>query len=517
MAGGGEVIVVGSGPAGISAAWPLVEAGIGVLMMDASDGMQLPLPPAQDSLEHWKQDPERWRHELGLDGSIETTARSPKFATPLSRATLAGFASATGVETDNYFAVGSLAAGGLSRIWGALVAEWSPDELEPWGEQRDEMAAAYARVRARIGTSAPPLLSPAIERIRYSRQSSHASDVFTLELADNAVLDRPREGREACNACGLCLMGCGRESIYHGAQELDALKRRANFTYWSGALVTRLSRSGTDHRVHIRSAGGMMHVDAPAVLLAAGTLTTTKLVLGRLGLQNHPLRLESNPVGGTAFLIPGLVGSPPPRRSFGLGQLFYTLRPRPGVEMAGIFYGADTLPLSTIADRLPFTRPAALRFARALMPALALATGYLPGRFSENSVTLEDDGAEGCLVVRGHSRTDADALLRDGFKILGREVRRLGGWQMPLATQLLGPGSDAHPGATLPMGGAGPAATDYQGEVAGLPGLYVVDGSGLPALSARHPTLTIMANADRIGRALARSMAFKSSVAAHAL
>jgi choline dehydrogenase-like flavoprotein len=39
--------------------------------------------------------------------------------------------------------------------------------------------------------------------------------------------------------------------------------------------------------------------------------------------------------------------------------------------------------------------------------------------------------------------------------------------------------------------------------VNGAPGLFVVDGAALPALPARHCTLTIMANADRIGRALA--------------
>jgi choline dehydrogenase-like flavoprotein len=39
--------------------------------------------------------------------------------------------------------------------------------------------------------------------------------------------------------------------------------------------------------------------------------------------------------------------------------------------------------------------------------------------------------------------------------------------------------------------------------VAGLPGVHVVDGAALSDLPARHCTLTIMANADRIARLLA--------------
>jgi choline dehydrogenase-like flavoprotein len=40
-------------------------------------------------------------------------------------------------------------------------------------------------------------------------------------------------------------------------------------------------------------------------------------------------------------------------------------------------------------------------------------------------------------------------------------------------------------------------------EVKGHPGLYVVDGAALGRLPAKHLTLSIMANADRVGRRIA--------------
>ena len=233
----------------------------------------------------------------------------------------------------------------------------------------------------------------------------------------------------------------------------------------------------------------------------------------RLGLFGQPVRLASNPVGGTAFLVPELIGKALPEKSFGLGQLFYTLTPALGIEAAGVLYGADTLPLTAIADRLPFTRRAAMQLAQALMPAVILATGYLPGDLSDNTLTLEDDGGDGRIVIQGRQSPDTERLLHRTFADLAKRARRLGAWRLPFATHLLGPGSDAHPGASLPMGGTGPAATDLSGQLTGVPGIFVADGASLPLLSARHPTLTIMANADRIGRGLAKRISAVARVA----
>ncbi|MES2443022.1 MAG: GMC oxidoreductase [Pseudomonadota bacterium] len=514
-----EIIIIGSGPAGVSAAWPLVEAGVRVLMLDASGG---PLPyPAQPGLTELRSDPARWQTELGFAGALADSGVSPKFATPLARAALAGFADAAGVEAENYMALGAHAAGGLSRIWGALAARYSASDLAHFPDAAAGIEAGYDRVSRRIGTSGgqdiadadPESLAPPVAHLaaRHRRRGARAG--FDLVTAPNAVLAAPREDRLGCNRCGLCLQGCARGSIYHSALELPALRRFRNFTYRGGVVVQRLSTEGGAQIVEARIGGQPVRFRSAAVILAAGTLATTSLALRRIGLTGVPVRLESNPVGGIAFLVPHLVGRALPERAFGLGQLFYTLAAEPGVEAAGVFYGADTLPLAPVADRLPFTRPFALRAARALAPALVLATAYLPGRFSDNQLIVEDDGAAGRIRITGRQPREAERLLSTTFGTLAREVRQRGAWAIPGSRQMLMPGADAHPAGTLPMGGAGPAATSTDGELRGAPGVFVADGAALPLLSARHPTLTIMANADRLGRALAQRLAATPSIA----
>lgn len=509
MSSEAEVIILGSGPAGVSAAWPLVEAGVRVLMLDSSNS-SLPSLPAHASRDEWWRDETRLHSELGTNGTLADGDFSPKLLTPLSRATLDGFAEAVRLEAQNYFAVGSLAAGGLSRIWGALATPYASGDLDAWGDAAPEMEFSYARVARRIGVSGegelanerPTILAPPIERIVRANNSSGAGG-FTLSRAMNAVLTSPHPERLACNSCGLCLYGCGRGSIYHSALELPALERFPNFTYRSNTYVTRLHGLEGAQIVDSRVNGEAHSFRSKIVILATGTLMTTSLALRRLGHTNKRVRLLNNPVGGAAFIVPSMVGKKLPDRSFGLGQLFYTAKPATEVEAAGVLYAADTLPLASVADRIPFTRPTALRLARALAPALVLATGYLPGQFSENYLTVADDES-GTIRIEGNQNPKAAPLLRRTFKILAGELRRRGAWPVPGSVQMLKPGADAHPASTLPMRGTGAAATTVTGELKGTSGIYVVDGAALPVLSARHPTLTIMANADRIGRAIAR-------------
>ena len=66
------------------------------------------------------------------------------------------------------------------------------------------------------------------------------------------------------------------------------------------------------------------------------------------------------------------------------------------------------------------------------------------------------------------------------------------------------PGSDLRYAGTFPMRREpGPGEVDPAGELHGHAGLYIVDLSIFPAMGAKHPTLTLMANADRIGRRIA--------------
>jgi choline dehydrogenase-like flavoprotein len=93
--------------------------------------------------------------------------------------------------------------------------------------------------------------------------------------------------------------------------------------------------------------------------------------------------------------------------------------------------------------------------------------------------------------------------MNEARKKLSKAYWSIGGLMLPGSYTVGLPGGDIHYAGTLPMRDKPLLGeTSSLGEVEGMNGVYVVDGACLPTLSAKSHTLTIMANADRIGRAI---------------
>ena len=125
-----DVIIIGSGPAGVSSAFPLLQAGLNVLMVDGGRESNLMLPSRPYLTERF-EDEEQWKWMLGKDyyALKKMDAVSPKLRVPAHEYVFDDFLNKNKVESKNFIAVGSLAKGGLSNAWGCGVARLSPKEL----------------------------------------------------------------------------------------------------------------------------------------------------------------------------------------------------------------------------------------------------------------------------------------------------------------------------------------------------------------------------------------------------
>ena len=513
-----QVIIVGSGPAGTSAAWPLVEAGVQVLMLDASDESALPNSPS-GSIATFRKDANRWRYQFGNDliGVSLESDQSPKMTTPLARTILARFATETDILTNGFHAAGSLNAGGLSNIWGAVTALYDDQDLLGYPFPGSELSAYYQRVMNRIGVSGGQKIeaiaakdrltfSPPIRKLIKRYRELENEPGFSMEVARNAVLQSIRGDRQECVQCGLCLWGCHRASIYNSAFEIPLLKKFSNFNYRAKSNVKRLFPRTAAHCLQVETEHGIELITAPIVIMAAGTIGTTALVLDGLEQYRHPIKLLNNPVAAMAFIVPELFMAPMPEKSFSLGQLIYKLSSNKEECASGILYAADALPLSLFAQRMPFSRPLALRLARALAPSLVLATCYLPGHYSNNNIQVHKCDGHAKVTIDGKLSIEAEGTLLKAGSNLGKKLRRYGAFLLPGSLTISPTGSDAHYAGTLPMGATTTLGCSNIGELNGCPGLFIADASSLPKLPAKHCTLTVMANASRIGDKLAHRL-----------
>jgi len=222
---------------------------------------------------------------------------------------------------------------------------------------------------------------------------------------------------------------------------------------------------------------------------------------------DEPVPVVGVPGLAFALLLPRRVGAAVSTREFSMGQISFRAEgdpSRPGDSAYGTLFPASGVPAALVVERMPLTRPGAVRLFRRLQPALLLGNCFLPGHYSHNVARLErqDDGSSR-LVVHGGVSDDHAGRVGRLRRQLTRAFRRLGAYVLPNSFTPMGPGEAIRYAATLPMRDApGTGETDALGELHGSPGLHVVDLSIFPSMPAKHHTLTMMANADRIGRAI---------------
>lgn len=520
-----DAVVIGSGPSGVCAARTLLEGGRSVLLVDAGD--YCPVPATSAALGDLRRQGETsWPLFLGRDlGALGAVAESsPKLRTPRAAALGAQYLGALGIATSNFVAAGALAVGGLSNFWGASASAFSSADLERYPVTAESLAPHYHEIARRVGISgadgddlgayhgdlpvdgdlpAPAPIAALLDRYARRRDRLRGQG-FTLGRARNAVLAIAKSaGRQACALDDLCLWGCARGAIYSSALEIAELERFAKFRFERNFMVTAITSANGAWRIEAEQAGQRRSLESGTVLLAAGTLATTRLVLELLGWHGRPVKLLTNPVFAAGFFIPALVGGALPGQGFAMAQLQYVLD-EAGLAAdyaAGALYLADGLPASEFISRLKLSRPAARAVTRAMMPAMVLATCYLSSDHSDNWMTLRLDGT---LLIKGGHGPAADERAAHLLRRLRGALRSLGLFPVPGPADLSMPGSDFHYAGTLPMGASGPLATTEAGELVGARGLYIVDGASLPRLPAKPPTLTAMANAARIAAGILR-------------
>jgi len=517
-----DVIIVGSGPAGVSAAFPLLESGLRVLMIDGGKRPEVQSPEV-DFLSSRSNDTEQWKWIVGenFHALRMRDAVSPKLRAPTHAYTFEEFGSQNKIEGTNFITVGSLAAGGLSNSWGCGVAQYSAAEIAKFPFPASEIETSYAKVSQRIGISGkadddmsnyfgldeysqPPIPMDDVHTHlsrRYTKQRKKMkAHGFRLGRSRLAVLSKDFSGRQACNLSNNCLWGCSRRSLYSASEEMPKLRSFKNFTELSGFIVEDLISHENFWRVEGKSLldNGCKELTTKKIVLAAGTLATTRIVLKALNYRDS-VPLLSSPTAAFSLWLPRFLGA---QRSpgFGLGQLSYALSLHNDITAFGSTFATTGIPVSEFARYVPLRKRFSIDLLSRLLSSCVVGNLFLPGHLTTASARLKADSS---LNISGNYHDDVRPLMDQANKKLRTSYRRLGAILLPGSFTVGRPGSDIHYAGSLPMQNSPVIGeTSELGEVAGLEGVYVVDGASLPLLSEKSHTLTIMANADRIGKKL---------------
>ena len=141
------MIVIGSGPAGMAAAWALAERGHEVTVLDA--GRSPDEWASQKYAELSERPPDEWRAELVEELRQEFSVGHSKLPPKPVLGSLHPYAPGDPSAPAPGSGVGltpSLGRGGLSAVWGAAVLPYRETDLAGWPLRLEDLAPFYGSV-----------------------------------------------------------------------------------------------------------------------------------------------------------------------------------------------------------------------------------------------------------------------------------------------------------------------------------------------------------------------------------
>lgn len=514
---------MGSGPAGVSVSYPLVEAGLKVLMLDSGRNFQ-PKTSHIPYIERRANDCGQHKWILGENfySLKNSKLASPKMRVPNYEDVFKLNSIEDNLITENFYVTTSKALGGLSNAWGCGVAMLSREEFSSYPFHYDEILESYEAVSRRIGISGAinddmsnyflldqysqlPIALGEMQKKIYEKYISYKLKInkngMRIGRSRVAAISSPlSESRSECNSCGNCLWGCSRRSLYSAAYDLENLIKFPNFRLLSHSNVKSVISQEKFSEVQGVGISGEFRYKSLRVVLAAGTLSSTKIMLNSVENKVQRVSLKTSPSAGYLLWLPKFFGRS--RSSeFSLGQLSFvqSLSDEIGHGFGSLF-SIDSIPVIEFMRAIPFSSRNGLSFLAPLLSSCLVGNLFFPGKYSENLMEFTVDGA---LKIIGNYTKNFQLEADITEKKLRKNFFKMGAILLPGSFRLGQPGADIHYASTMPMK-KNPRGlqVDKFGASLQLNRTHIVDGSVLPELSEKSHTLTIMANADRIGRYL---------------
>lgn len=516
--------VIGTGPAGATAARVLAEQGLEVWVVDPSFGPDAETRELTDRMS--RVEPEQWRSRdlESLRANMQASGDGiPRKLVYGSDFPYRQVNDAPAIELIDAEMLRSYAKGGLSNVWGASILPYPDAELSDWPMPPSEMHEHYRSVLAAIPFSGaddalsdlfPHCPRPSQPAVTSAQCGALLTDLSRREeqlrrggirFGSARLAVSTEQGERHCRRCGLCLYGCPYGLIYSATQTLDELRGAGNVVFKPGIWVHSLEQRPSGVRINARRSadGEAVSFDADKVFLAAGVVESTRILLQSLGAYDEPLTgLHSD-----RFVVPliRLQKSKGISRAelHTMAQVFLEIEDSALCgEMVHVqLYGYNELFGQAIDDKLGVLKGVLGPLARAvLLERLMVGFGYLhSARSAKLEYRLERNGH---LKIRGLRQAETTTLCAAIVKKL--RAAGFGFKTFVGGATVAAPGGGNHSGGTFPMSATpGRFQSDAAGVPSGFRDLHVVDASVLPSLSATTITLTAMANASRIAASAA--------------
>jgi choline dehydrogenase-like flavoprotein len=507
-----DVIIIGSGFGGSMIAHKLVNAGLNVLMLERGNWVS--------------RGPHNWAQNASVDLTPFYTMESPYRVRAGGNKKVMGFYSCVGGPSVFY--------GGVSfrfrekdfqnapEIVGESNAEWplTYDELEPYYSEAEHLLNVAGGdggdptkpFRSKPYPQSPPSLSDVSQRIQQAGKELGLRP-FQLPLAINYSANNERNECVKCTTCDT--FACAVNAKNDLATVILPPLLKAGLTVLPNTVTTKLRTqnnriAGVECFLKTKNTRSTFY--GKMVIISTGALGSAHLLLAsELNVFNpgganigHYLMRHVN-----AIVFGVFPGKPDKENTFHKQicfQDFYFGHPKvsnPAGKLGNI-QQLQTPPVGLVKQELP--KP----FGNLISPAVQLSTGLLTivedqPQFS-NHVSIDWNqkdqfGLPQLNISHYYSGRDL-AASKELIRLAKQILRKAGAWFFYVHKIK----TFSHAVGTVRMG-KDPAQSvlDKFCRFRGIDNLYVVDGSFMPTASGVNPSLTIAANALRVGDSIVKN------------
>ena len=314
-----DVLVIGAGASGAAVAWSLSQAGIKVVCLEQGGWLDPAAYPTVDlDYELHRQtdfNPDPNVRQLPSDYPVRN---SESAITPLMHNAVGGSTIHWGAHFPRFhpsdFRVRTL--DGVADDW-----PLSYQELEPYFDTNDRIMGVSGLSGDPANPLKPPRPMPPLGQGIFGDTIIRGFEKMGWHwwIADAAIASVPYDGREACNYCGPCDLGCTRRS-----------KASVDITYWpkalqQGAVIktqARVREISVDKQglaqgaVYYDADGRLQEQKARAVVMACNGIGTPRLLLNSksslfpAGLANSSGLVGKNLMFHPAAMVTGVFEEP---------------------------------------------------------------------------------------------------------------------------------------------------------------------------------------------------------------
>ena len=412
-----DVVVVGSGPSGVHAAYPLVKAGLRVAIIDG-----------------------------GLDRKRDATDKTYQLLKIKS----------------NIEIIQSLAKGGLSELWPGICDYFTTLELIKIGLPADEILREYKVITKLINLDLTP----------------------SLDIQGKSILDSQRNVYQLPQAFS-----------YHTSSVIDDLKKFKNFTYLPNQLVLKIKEKREHAEIQSLSINRSIESTTKTrfVILAAGSVNTTRILLRSFNLYNYktPFLTKGNYM--IVCLHTKTLMKKDKSKTGRHGQVAIANN-----DFFVQFYKCNPLSLHKTLPYIPLPKTFASFLFQAFAPHLVIADVRFPTFEGKGKFYRLKNGSDGDILEISFHQTNSELQnQKRKLKKIKKKLLSLG--LVPLKT-IMGDVTSHYANGVPNQDKPGILSTDSNGKLHQAKRIYIADASTWRMLPAKPPTLTIMANASRIGK-----------------